>query len=100
MEMRGPEDLGLTRAEWSIILDAMNGHLNTPGMSAQDEIEPNIEDHIALNRADLAHGAHGDVLLTKIKAFSAADWDIVMSVVEGFWKLSPDVRQSRIPGDE
>lgn len=26
MTMRTPEELALSRAEWSIILDAMNGH--------------------------------------------------------------------------
>jgi hypothetical protein len=101
--MRPADQLPLTREEWSLILDANNGHLcmrnpdGTPMHSARFELLPNIEDHIRLNRADRYHGVHGDTLITKLAAFSDDDWDTVMAVVEGFWELSDDPSRSVIP---
>lgn len=104
--MRKPEELGLTRGEWSLILDANNGHLvmrdvmGNPMMSARWELWPNVVDHIRLNRADLHHGVHADVLTSKLEALTDEDWEVVGAVVEGFWALSDDCNTSRIPGDK
>jgi hypothetical protein len=96
--LRSPEELGLTQKEWVVILDVMNGHFFTEGMSDKDEILSNIEDGIQLDQIDQKHETHGDVLLTKLETFSPDDWAVVRAVIEGFWELSPDSGFSRIPG--
>jgi hypothetical protein len=104
--VKRPEQLGLSREEWGVILDANNGHLRhtdeqgQPIWDAKNELWPNIVDHIVENNADKHHGCDGNLLIAKLHLKSAEDWDVIMAVVEGFWELSEDCTKSRIPGSE
>lgn len=83
--MRNPEDLGLTGREWASLLDIMQGHLWTMGLSIADELITCIED--ARGKCE-AHGVSPFALVQKLEGLAGDDFETIRAVVDGFWEMT------------
>lgn len=101
-----PDFSFLSKGEWSLILDVMNGHLFmddpdfgfTPGMSSiKDEVMPIVEDALYEFGLWAKWGVHTDVMMTKLNNLTDEQWQIVRHVIEGFWD-STDLTKAIVPG--
>jgi hypothetical protein len=86
----------LSRAEWSLCADALNGTWlhDTPSHWAM----ASIEDHIRLNAADTKWKVGALELREKLARLSRGGWVALVDMVERFW-LAGDDRVVELPDD-
>ena len=88
----------LTRAEWTLVLDALNGCVTWDAAFRPPYILVEISDHISLNQADQVHDVDGPALLAKLHALSLAQITAVLDRAEQFWAAVGRQEDPAIPG--